>query len=61
MFDKRDPATDFGKLQKLNIATEEVEELLVALILDEKISGQIDQVNQRLELQQRYGNLMICS
>ncbi|KAL1936248.1 hypothetical protein VTP01DRAFT_382 [Rhizomucor pusillus] len=39
--------------KKLNIATEEVEELLVALILDEKISGQIDQVNQRLELQQR--------
>lgn len=28
MFDERDPATDFGELQKLNIVTEEVEELL---------------------------------
>ncbi|KAI9492027.1 PCI domain-containing protein [Zychaea mexicana] len=39
--------------KQLNIAVEEVEELLIALILDEKISGRIDQVNQRLELEQR--------
>ena len=40
-------------LQQLSITSEEVEELLIALILDEKISGQIDQVNQRLEIEQR--------
>ncbi|KAG2224694.1 hypothetical protein INT45_009009 [Circinella minor] len=39
--------------KQLSITSEEVEELLIALILDEKISGQIDQVNQRLELEQR--------
>lgn len=40
-------------VQRLNITVEEVEELAVGLILDKKISGQIDQVNQRLELEQR--------
>ncbi|KAI9272711.1 PCI domain-containing protein [Phascolomyces articulosus] len=39
--------------KQLSITSEEVEDLLIALILDEKISGQIDQVNQRLELEQR--------
>ncbi|KAI8339421.1 PCI domain-containing protein [Chlamydoabsidia padenii] len=37
----------------LNISSEEVEEILVGLILDGKISGQIDQVSNRLELDQR--------
>ncbi|KAJ3094373.1 COP9 signalosome complex subunit 2 [Phlyctochytrium planicorne] len=36
--------------KQLNIPSEDVETLLVALILDEKINGRIDQVNQRLEL-----------
>ncbi|KAJ3024078.1 hypothetical protein HKX48_007258 [Thoreauomyces humboldtii] len=35
---------------ELNIAPSEVEELLVTLILDNKVKGHIDQVNQRLEL-----------
>ncbi|CAO3617010.1 unnamed protein product [Cunninghamella blakesleeana] len=39
--------------KQLNITTDDVEELLVGLILDGKIAGQIDQVNQRLELDQR--------
>lgn len=37
-------------LQELNIDPEEVESLLVACILDRAIHGQIDQVNQILEL-----------
>lgn len=36
--------------QQLNIATHEVEELIMTLILDGRISGRIDQVQQRLEL-----------
>ncbi|KNC83859.1 COP9 signalosome complex subunit 2 [Sphaeroforma arctica JP610] len=32
--------------KELNIPTDEVEDLLVALIMDERIKGQIDQVNQ---------------
>lgn len=36
--------------QQLNIPIEEVEKLLVTLILDERVKGEIDQVNQRLEL-----------
>ncbi|RKP23590.1 COP9 signalosome complex subunit 2-like protein [Syncephalis pseudoplumigaleata] len=36
--------------EQLNIAEHDVEELLVSLILDEKIDGQIDQVSRRLEL-----------
>lgn len=35
---------------ELNIHSAEVEELLVALILDAKVDGRIDQVNQMLEL-----------
>ncbi|CDH49573.1 cop9 signalosome complex subunit 2 isoform 1 [Lichtheimia corymbifera JMRC:FSU:9682] len=44
--------------KRLNITVEEVEELAVGLILDKKISGQIDQVNQRLELEQRSTDAM---
>ncbi|TPX63054.1 hypothetical protein SpCBS45565_g06881 [Spizellomyces sp. 'palustris'] len=36
--------------KQLNISTTEVEDLLVGLILDNKVDGRIDQVNQRLEL-----------
>ncbi|KAJ9076104.1 hypothetical protein DSO57_1029380 [Entomophthora muscae] len=36
--------------EQLNISTDEVQRLLVNLILDEKLKGEIDQVNQRLEL-----------
>ncbi|KAL1924125.1 uncharacterized protein VTP21DRAFT_7160 [Calcarisporiella thermophila] len=36
--------------RQLNIPEVEVEDLLIGLILDNKISGRIDQVNQRLEL-----------
>lgn len=35
-----------------------MEELLVVLILDDKISGRIDQVNERLELEQRSTDAM---
>ncbi|ORX58297.1 PCI-domain-containing protein [Hesseltinella vesiculosa] len=38
--------------KQLNISPKDVEELLVALILDGKISGQIDQINHRLEIDQ---------
>lgn len=39
--------------KQLNILVDEVEELLVGLILDQRISGQIDQVNSRLVLDRR--------
>ncbi|KAG2234482.1 PCI domain-containing protein [Thamnidium elegans] len=39
--------------KQLNIPTDDVEELLVGLILDERISGRIDQVNSRLVLERR--------
>ncbi|KAI9271300.1 PCI domain-containing protein [Sporodiniella umbellata] len=39
--------------RQLNILECEVEELLVGLILDKRISGKIDQVNHRLELEKR--------
>lgn len=41
--------------QKLNIPEADVEQLLVALILDNKIHGRIDQVNQQLELDSKAG------
>ncbi|ORZ01183.1 PCI domain-domain-containing protein [Syncephalastrum racemosum] len=44
--------------QQLNITVEEVEDLLVVLILDDKISGRIDQVKGRLELEQRSTDAM---
>lgn len=40
--------------KQLNIPVEDVEELLVSLILDEKILGRIDQVNGRLELERKW-------
>jgi len=40
--------------RQLNIPAQDVEDLLVGLILDKKIAGHIDQVNQRLELQRQY-------
>eukprot|EP01027_Heterolobosea_sp_BB2_P005645 GEZU01008598.1.p1 GENE.GEZU01008598.1~~GEZU01008598.1.p1 ORF type:complete len:176 (-),score=41.77 GEZU01008598.1:102-584(-) len=36
--------------EQLNITNDEVEELLVALILDNQIAGRIDSINQILEL-----------
>ncbi|KAG1142009.1 hypothetical protein G6F37_007887 [Rhizopus arrhizus] len=39
--------------KQLNVPEDEVEELLVGLILDERILGKIDQVNRRLELERR--------
>ncbi|KAG0273493.1 hypothetical protein BGZ95_010692 [Linnemannia exigua] len=39
--------------RQLNIPAQDVEDLLVGLILDKKIAGHIDQVNQRLELQRQ--------
>ncbi|TFK77522.1 PCI-domain-containing protein [Pluteus cervinus] len=36
--------------RQLNVATEEVEELLIGLILEGKVEGRIDQVGMRLEL-----------
>jgi len=44
--------TDSGEIgvQQLSIPDEQVEEIVVALILDEKIQGRIDQVTGRLEL-----------
>jgi len=42
---------ELGFLAKqLNVATQEVEELLVGLILEGKVEGRIDQVSMRLEL-----------
>ena len=41
-------------LQQLRIAAEEVEDILVSLILDDKIQGRIDQVTQRLEIDRQF-------
>jgi len=40
----------------LNITEDEVEQLLVTLILDEKISGKIDQVNKLLVVERSENN-----
>ncbi|CEQ40472.1 SPOSA6832_02107, partial [Sporobolomyces salmonicolor] len=40
--------------RQLGIPNEQVEEIVVALILDEKIQGRIDQVSGRLELDRQY-------
>ncbi|KAI8926945.1 PCI domain-containing protein [Entophlyctis helioformis] len=42
---------------QLNVAAAEVEELLVTLILDNRIAGKIDQINQRVELDQESTDL----
>lgn len=39
--------------QQLTISSDDVEEILVALILDGRIKGQIDQVSGKLELDHR--------
>jgi len=39
--------------RELNVPASDVENLLVSLILDGKVNGLIDQVNQRLELSQQ--------
>ncbi|KAG2177107.1 hypothetical protein INT43_007763 [Umbelopsis isabellina] len=39
--------------KQLNIPVEDVEELLVTLILDKKIAGRIDQIQQRLEIEKQ--------
>ncbi|RUP46953.1 PCI domain-containing protein [Jimgerdemannia flammicorona] len=40
--------------KQLGVPAQDVEDLLVGLILDNKVSGKIDQVNQRLELYRQY-------
>jgi len=42
--------------QELNITSKEVEDLMVSLILDNRIRGRIDQVNQMLELDSSKGS-----
>lgn len=39
--------------KQLNVATQEVEELLIGLILEGKVEGRIDQVSMRLELDRK--------
>ncbi|KAH6562944.1 hypothetical protein BASA50_000200 [Batrachochytrium salamandrivorans] len=43
--------------KKLNVPAEEVEDLLVNLILDNRIAGKIDQINQYIELEQQSTNI----
>lgn len=43
----------FCEIQELNIPEKDVEHLLVSLILDNRVHGHIDQVNQLLELGDR--------
>ncbi|RUS18732.1 PCI domain-containing protein [Endogone sp. FLAS-F59071] len=40
--------------KQLGVPAQDVEDLLVGLILDNKVAGRIDQVNQRLELYREY-------
>lgn len=47
------PQTLDRDLQELNIPEVDVEQLLVSLILDNRVHGHIDQVNQLLELGDR--------
>lgn len=42
-------------MQELNVPEKDVEELLVSLILDNRITGHIDQVNRLLERGDRFG------
>lgn len=53
--------TCFRKIQQLNIPEQDVEDLLVRLILDNKISGRIDQINHRLELSRQYVDPMLSN
>lgn len=51
------PSSSFPS-QKLNVPPAEVQELLVFLILDNKVVGQIDQVKQQLHLQKGYAFIL---
>ena len=42
-----------NNLQELNVPEQDVEQLLVSLILDNRIQGHIDQVNRLLERSDR--------
>lgn len=44
----------FYAYQELNVPEKDVEQLLVSLILDNRIDGHIDQVNRLLERGDRY-------
>ncbi|CAI7824654.1 unnamed protein product, partial [Closterium sp. NIES-53] len=44
------PPPSYDGHQELNIPEKDVEQLLVSLILDNRVHGHIDQVNQLLEL-----------
>ncbi|KAG0234097.1 hypothetical protein BGW41_001234 [Actinomortierella wolfii] len=44
--------------EQLNIPAQDVEDLLVGLILDKKVAGYIDQVNQRLDLERQTSGTM---
>ena len=46
-------------IQQLSISVDEVEEILVALILDGRIRGQIDQVSGKLELDHKLAIFLI--
>lgn len=46
----RNKADRYLSLQQLGIPDEQVEEIVVSLILDEKVHGRIDQVSGRLDL-----------
>lgn len=43
-----------NNMQELNVPEKDVEELLVSLILDNRINGHIDQVNRLLECGDRW-------
>lgn len=47
------------KFQELNVPEKDVEQLLVSLILDNRIHGHIDQVNRLLERGDRSAILLI--
>lgn len=47
--------------RQLGIAADEIEEILVALILDDKVQGRIDQVEKRLELDRQYVRVSRCT
>lgn len=47
-------------VQELNVPEKDVEQLLVSLILDNRIDGHIDQVNRLLERGDRFATLTSC-
>lgn len=44
-------------MQQLGITSDEIEEILVSLIMDDKIQGRIDQVARRLDLDRQFVRL----